>query len=325
MREKGHEFFIYARDKDVTHELLEIYGLDFVSRGKGKDSPAGKFLYLIFTVLRFVWPVTRFGPDIFLSRASPYNSLIAFLLGKPGIIIDDTEINRFTKMVYKPLASAVITCEHFGLDMGKKQVRVRSFEPLAYLHPGYFRPDKSVLKELGTESGEQYFILRLVAGRSLHGGRKSALPGKTAEKIVEILQKHGKVFVSADFPPVGTLKKHALFLSPDRIHHVLYFARMVAGNSATVAAEAAVCGTPSVYIGRDTRGYIDKLEKEYGLVTRLVPDPREPEKTVRELEKTIENLPPAETALQKRDKLLSSSTDYTEFLVRAIENLPASA
>jgi uncharacterized protein len=50
------------------------------------------------------------------------------------------------------------------------------------------------------------------------------------------------------------------------IHHFLAFASLLVGESATMASECAVLGTPSFYISPIGRGYTDEQEKKYGLV-----------------------------------------------------------
>lgn len=46
MREKGHDFCISARDKEVTFRLLQQFQIPFISRGKGGRGVLGKMLYL---------------------------------------------------------------------------------------------------------------------------------------------------------------------------------------------------------------------------------------------------------------------------------------
>ena len=49
LKKRGDDILIFARDKDVTFELLKNYNLDFVSRGKGANGLLGKAFYLIKT------------------------------------------------------------------------------------------------------------------------------------------------------------------------------------------------------------------------------------------------------------------------------------
>ena len=41
LKKSGHDLFITAREKDVTHQLLDNYNIPYTSRGKGKSSLVG--------------------------------------------------------------------------------------------------------------------------------------------------------------------------------------------------------------------------------------------------------------------------------------------
>ena len=58
-----------------------------------------------------------------------------------------------------------------------------------------------------------------------------------------------------------------------KIHDLLYYATMYIGEGASMASEAAVLGTPSIYINPLRLGYLDELEKKYGLVYNI-PNPK---------------------------------------------------
>jgi len=47
MQQKGHEFCITARNKEVAFVLLKKYGFNFYKRGQGAKSIPGKIFYLI--------------------------------------------------------------------------------------------------------------------------------------------------------------------------------------------------------------------------------------------------------------------------------------
>ena len=58
----------------------------------------------------------------------------------------------------------------------------------------------------------------------------------------------------------------------ERVHHVLAQANVYVGESATMAAEAAVLGTPAIHVARTSRGYVDDLQARYGLVEHFAPE-----------------------------------------------------
>ena len=56
MRSKEHEIIITARDKDVSHKLLQAYNLEYYSTGKGTffgGGAVGKMLYIIYAEFLF--------------------------------------------------------------------------------------------------------------------------------------------------------------------------------------------------------------------------------------------------------------------------------
>ncbi len=55
-------------------------------------------------------------------------------------------------------------------------------------------------------------------------------------------------------------------IPPHRIHHLMAFADLYVGESATMAAESAILGTHAVFVSSSRRGYTDELENEYELV-----------------------------------------------------------
>ena len=65
-----------------------------------------------------------------------------------------------------------------------------------------------------------------------------------------------------------------LKISPEKIHHLLYFATMFVGDSQTMTSEAAVLGTPAIrcnsFVGRIS--YLEEEEHKYGLTFGFTPD-----------------------------------------------------
>ena len=56
------------------------------------------------------------------------------------------------------------------------------------------------------------------------------------------------------------------------IHHLLAYAQLIVGESATMSSEAAVLGVPAVMIATTGRGYTDDEERRYGLVRHFTED-----------------------------------------------------
>lgn len=95
------------------------------------------------------------------------------------------------------------------------------------------------------------------------------LSQKDKIRLVNELSTHGKVIISSE----GTLPRVLQHLEADipveRMHEVLKRATLFFGESATMAAEAAVLGTPAILIENSGRGYIEDLEKKTGWLSRF--------------------------------------------------------
>jgi len=82
MMDKGHEVLITATKKDVSFDLLERSGLEFVSLGSYGNTLAQKVLNLPLIDYRMYKAVQKFDPDIFLGLGSIRAPHVSFALGK---------------------------------------------------------------------------------------------------------------------------------------------------------------------------------------------------------------------------------------------------
>jgi hypothetical protein len=106
-----------------------------------------------------------------------------------------------------------------------------------------------------------------------HDKGETGLTLDTKRTIIERLQAKGRVFITSE----GTLhpewERLRVSIPPHQIHDVLAFAALFVGDSQTMAAEAAVLGTPnlraSTFVGRIS--YLEELEHKYGLTFSFHP------------------------------------------------------
>ncbi len=268
MQEKGHSFVITARDKEMTHYLLKHEGFDYINRGTGSDSLIGKFWYTLKADRHLLGIAKKEKPDLFLSFASPYCAHVSRLMGKPHITLDDTETARIGQALYRPFTDVILTPESFLRDFGKKQVRFPSFIEMAYLHPDRFTPDPKIKKELGVQDDEKYVIMRFVAWAANHDLGQTGVTLANRIKAVEEFSKSVKVFISSEKKLPKELEQYRIRISPNRIHHAISFASLMYGESGTMSSEAAMLGTPAVFINnqKDSLGTLKVQEEKYGLV-----------------------------------------------------------
>jgi hypothetical protein len=159
----------------------------------------------------------------------------------------------------------ICTTHCFPRDLGKRQLRFRGYKELSYLHPRYFKPERSALAASGLREDEPFVLMRLVAWRSEHDLFQHGFIDLHA--AVRRLEQHARVVISAEVPLPEDLDRRRYRGPTEKIHDVLAFARLYMGESATMGAEAAMLGTPSIIVSTSRRSYIDDLQYRYGLVS----------------------------------------------------------
>lgn len=320
MKDKGHCFFVCARDKDVTHSLLNHYQIEYTSRGKGKNSLVGKIVYIIQADRIIFKLAKKFKPDLFLSFGSAYVAHVSKLLRKPHIAFDDTEHAKFEHLMYIPFTDVILTPECFNKSLGPKQLRFDGYMELCYLHPNYFTPDSSIINLLGMDKDERYIIMRFVSWKASHDIGHSGLSIDMKIKAVTELSKFAKVFISSEEELPKDLKEYQIKIPPERIHDILYHASIYFGDGGTMASESAVLGTPAVLISSTTTGYLTEEEEKYDLIYRFDAKPDSQQKALKKTLSLIKNDDLRKIWDKKREKLLQDKIDVTTYMVNFIED-----
>jgi predicted glycosyltransferase len=323
LKDNGHEYLITARDKEVTLELLEEYDFPYVAFGKHYSSITGKIYGMLKFDKMMYREALRFKPDILISSGSIYAAHVSALINKPHISMEDTENSYEQIIIYRPFTEIILTSTSFERKLGKKQIRYDGYHELAYLHPRYFTPDRSILKALKLQPQDHYVILRFVSRGATHDIARTGISREDKIKIVEKFSRYAKVFISSEDPLPPELEQYQLTIEPQRMHDVLYYATMLYGESATMASECAVLGTPAIFIDDDGRGYTND-EERYGLVytfTESIAD------QMRSIEKAVELLQQPRIKAHFREhqrNMLKDKIDVTKFMVWFIEKYPES-
>jgi len=319
MEKKGHTLLVFARDKEVSQNLLNQYDIPYVSRGKGSSGFFGKLTYLIKTDFILLFKALPFKPDIFLSFSSPYAAQVAWLLRKPHIAFTDTEHAKIENIASIPFSSTVITPQCFLKDFGKKHIRFNGFLELFYLHKNYFTSNKDIFKLLNIKDDENYIILRFVSWGASHDIGHSGLNDETKRELVEELSKDYKIFISSETELPKEFIQYKLNISPEKMHDVLDNAHLFIGEGATMASECAMLGTPAIYVNTLSAGTLIAQEDSGSIFSFNT--------SVGVLKKAIEILetPNLEKVFEENSRnLLHDSIDVTAFAVWFVENYPKS-
>lgn len=324
LRQKGHQIIITVRDRYPSLQLLKANDEKYYNRGKGSEHILGKLWYIPVANFRILKIALKIKPDIFLSFGTPYPNHVAWLLRKPGINFQDTENAHLMFAVSLPFSRVYCTPQCFKRDLGKNHIRFNGYMELAYLHPNYFSPDGSIYEYLQVSHDEKYVVMRFVSWGASHDIGHKGISLEMKRKAVKKFSKFARVFISSEGELPQDLKPYQINIPPEKMHDVLAFATLLYGESATMASECAMLGTPAVYLDNHGRGYTNEEEKKYGLVFNYSESFNHQEES---LSKAIEllNTSNLHEEWQKRHlKMLAETIDVTAFMVWLIENYPHS-
>ncbi|MFP3938911.1 MAG: DUF354 domain-containing protein, partial [Thermoanaerobaculia bacterium] len=256
METRGHDVLLTARAKEHTLELLNAFGLPHAPISRQGRGRLGLARELAVRTGRFWRLALRFRPDYLLGIMGPTIALAGKTLpGARTVIFYDTEMARVTNRFAYPLADVVCTpeCYQGTVPSRTRHVRYPGYHELAYLHPRRFRPDPEVLVEHGLDPGEPLYVVRFVAWAASHDTGESGFSTAGRRRLVDLLAPRGRVVVSSEAPLPEDLEPYRLRLPPQHVHHLLAEARLLVGESATMASEAAVLGTPAVFLSSTGR------------------------------------------------------------------------
>ena len=317
MQKKGHVFFISARDKEVSHSLLNYYNIEYRSRGKGKVGHTGKLLYLIKADIQLYKLAHKFQPDLFMSFSSPYSAQVSALMKKPHIAFDDTEHAKIAAKFYRPFSEVILTPSAYFEKNFTKQIKFDGYMELSYLHPNRFQINNQFFKN---ENLKKNIIVRFVSWSANHDKGQSGLDLVTKRRIVTELSRSANVYISSESEIPNEFKEFFLDILPYNIHDVLSSADLFIGEGATMASECAVLGTPAIYVNSLEVGYLREQENKYGLVFNF----RSSTGVIEKALELLENNNLKSIWQEKRKQMLSEKIDVTGFMVWFVENYPKS-
>ena len=308
----GHEVLVTARDKDVAVPLLERLEiphevLSTQKKGLGLGSE------MIARTRRLMATMRRFRPDVMTGIMGPSIAVGGRLLGVPSVIFYDTEFATQTNWFAYPLARAVCTPDCYQGKVRGTHITYPGYHELTYLHPSRFTPDGARLEAFGLATGEPYSVVRFVSWQAIHDISETALSLEQKREIIDMLRAEGRVIISSETAMPDDLDDLRARGPVEDIHHLLAHARIVVGESATMASEAAVLGTPAVFIAMTGRGYTDDQERRYGLVRHF--KTTEFDAAIAHIAAKLSDPELARETAAARARLLADKIDVTAWMV----------
>ncbi len=316
LKVNGHLVVVTSRDKDVSNELLDHYGIEHVSISSAQDNFLGLFKELILRDYR-LYQMNRkykfdlaFGCSPSISHLSLVSNVKSFNFSED----DDDYTLLYTWLAY-PFTTKIIN--HNGVRyrrFGSKRIFHNAYQKLAYLHPNNFTPSIDKLSKYGLKPYD-YILIRRSALKAHHDLKATGLQGKVWDKVSSVTKDCRLVFSNE------VDKKHQI--EPWDMHDVLSFAKFVVTDSLSMSVEASVLGVPVIrynsFEGKST--VLNELENKYGLACGYNSNKAGSEKLL--IEKIKEFLSAKDlnkTWQSRRNKMLQKKEDLNEWMINFFEN-----
>ena len=333
----GHTVFWATTKKDIAIDLLEQYGIDYFLIEKAPKSFFGRVVSMLRNLWRLIPYLRKNKIDMVVDRYEPFITVAAWLTRTPHICLADTEHAAIKCAPFIKMCNSALYPDCFYEKISNDMIYFPGNIELHYLHPNRFTPSP-VWDLLGVEPNTRFAIVRFVKWDAWHdthlvGG--FSLDQK--RELIDRLQQHMRVFISSESELPADLEPYRIHIPIERMHDVQAAASLFVGESATMASESVVLGTPAIYIDQVGRGYTDEEARE-GLLWMFRPVPNraalkscEPDWISGGVEECITKAeeissPAFDTAsYAKRHKAwLSTKIDCTAFLTWFIEEYPQS-
>ncbi len=322
LKEKGHDVTVTVKEIASARQLLDAFGIEWLSTGRKFDSvwlkglSQAAFNYRLWKIVREHDIDIAIGSSITIAHVSLFHRMKSILLDD-----DDAEAVRLFSLFAHPFADTVVSPAALAHQRThRRDIVYEGTHELFYLHPHYFEPDPSVPLEAGIDISSPYFILRFVSGKAYHDKGERWLTMEQKLNIVRLLEKYGRVYITTERNIDPELRQWQLGIPPEKIHHLLFFATMFVGDSQTMTSEAAILGTPALKCNSFAHklSVPNMLEKKYELCYAWQPE--EFGLMFRKIEELLNTHGLKEIWGSRREKFLGESIDPTSWLVHFIES-----
>ncbi|MFP8955186.1 DUF354 domain-containing protein [Natrialbaceae archaeon A-CW3] len=312
---RGHEVYVFARENEVAVDLLEAYDIDHEVLAGESDSLLSLATVQATYEARLLRRARQVKPDVITAIGGVAAAHVATAVRAKSVVFYDTEhASLITRLAY-PFADVVCTPSCYRGDVGAKHRRYPGYHELAYLHPDRFEPDPSMRETIDCDPDEPLVLARISSWGASHDVGQGGF--ESVRDVVERLEDAGAtVVLTAEGDLPAGLETYRLTTAPERMHDWLAAADLVVSEGATTAAEAAVLGTPAVYVNSQALGYTTELEAQYGLLFAFYDETRH----ARALEQAVSILEDDDTDWSdRRAAMLDERIDVTTRIVTELE------
>jgi len=316
---RGDDVLVLSREKECANALLDAYDIPYRS-----ISALGRRKWSLITEMavrdiRMLTAALKFKPDVLIGIMGVTIAQVGKLIRKPAIVFYDTENAVTTNRFVYPMAYSVCTPECYAAPVNGHHVTYPGYHELAYLHPNRFTPDREKVRTVGIDPDSEYSIVRFVSWQASHDVGEKGLGVAFKREVVDRLKKCGRVLITSEGALPDDLEEYRFALPPESMHDVMAFARILVGESATMASEAAVLGVPALYISDTGRGYTDEEEAKYALVYNFRTD--QCDAALYRLDEILALANSRAVFQERRATMLASRIDTTQWIVDYVDKV----
>jgi predicted glycosyltransferase len=316
-----HNIFIFIKSKDILEEVIQQHGFEYenISQNPNKNYLVGNIINIVNRNSRLYSCFKRSKIDLLITCAS-YSCQVAKLLGIPSIVLNDDDYSVIKKSSFLgwPFASIILAPRSCEMGFWKRKTYFYDgYQKLGYLHKNLFTPNSTILKKYNLER-DNYFLIRIVSLTAHHDNGMKGIDLGLLEQIIFKLSKAGKILISSENDLHNNFKEYQIKIEHKDIHHLIYFAKLLIGDSQSMSHEAAVLGTPSIRINdfKDKIGVLNELERKYGLTYSFFPyDKANILKHIDKLIQQDKNL-----FVLKKDEMLRNKINLSKLLIWLIDD-----
>ncbi|MBN1562325.1 MAG: DUF354 domain-containing protein [Anaerolineae bacterium] len=316
-RAADHEVRITSRNKDMTLALLAEFDLAHTQIGQhARRGIMGLGIELIERAWSLGRVVREFRPHVAAAEAGTFIVYGCLPYRVPVVVFSDTEHANISNTITYPFAKAVITPRAYQKSVGAKHIRYNGYQQLAYTHPNVFTPDPAVLAAEGLAPDEPFSIVRLVSWQASHDVGDYGV--QNLRDVIVTLAEYGRVILSSESELPPDLHQYMLRGPRKNMLHLQAFARLFLGESATMASECAMLGTPAIFLSTSRRGYIDEQQARYRMVYSFN-DPQTGQRNALAKARELLTDPTTPEKWQaKRNHMLAELIDVTDYITQII-------
>lgn len=279
LRDRGIKVVLTARDIYQVCDLLEFYKLpcQVIGRHYGKNK-ALKVLGNCMRAVQLMRPAHKSRPDLALSHGSRAQILVCKALGIPSVMMHDYEHSTKTGFLTPDWIFMPDVIPSRAMSGSKEKIlKYPGIKEDVYVPR--FRPDSSVLKELGIGEDDLVVTLRPPATEAhYHNPESESLFAETVRMLAE--QSHVRAVtlprnarqaeqLRQEWADVIAAGKMIIPARPVDGLNIIWFSDLVISGGGTMNREAAALGVPVYSIFRGKIGAVDQYLDRSGRLTLI--------------------------------------------------------